>query len=96
MSWPCAQVSISRAVTDDASPMSSPYQGSRASGPALAYPPRRACRAVWNQASSSAALRWRYSAAIWSGKSSPRPASAAASRRNRSGSVMDSSVVSSK
>ena len=36
MSWPCAQVSISRAVTDEASLMSGPYHGSRAAGSALA------------------------------------------------------------
>ena len=29
MSWPCAQVSISRAVTEDAALMGGPYQGSR-------------------------------------------------------------------
>ena len=96
MSWPCAQVSISRAVIDDAGPMSSPYQGSRTPGSALPYPWSRARRAVAYQVISSAGARWRYSAAIWSGKSSPRPASAAASRRNRSGSRIDSSVVSSK
>ena len=34
MSWPCAHVSISRAVTDEAGLMAGPYQGSRTAGSA--------------------------------------------------------------
>ena len=91
MSWPCAQVSISRAVTEEAGPMSGPNHG-QPGGRVDRRVSRRAAprRAPRNQPSSSRGDRGGGSrAATRSGKSCPAAVSAAASRRNRSGSVTD-------
>ena len=52
MSWVCAQVSMIRAVSDDAALMAGPNHGSRARGSRLVNVPNRSARAVSNQASS--------------------------------------------
>ena len=67
MSWPCAQVSMIRAVSDDAALMAGPNQGSLALGSRTREGADQAARAVSNQASSWAPDRSRNRAAIVSG-----------------------------
>ena len=59
MSWVCAQVSMSRAVSDEAALMAGPNQGSRWCGSMVAKVSSSSARAVSNQASSWAPVRSR-------------------------------------
>ncbi len=54
MSWPCAQVSISRAVSDEAALMCMPNHGTRTDGCSPRNVLSSSARASSNQVSSSA------------------------------------------
>ena len=96
MSWVCAQVSMIRAVSDDAALMAGPNQGSRARGSRAAKVPIRSARAVSNQARSWAPVRSRNRAAIVSGLMPPSASASASSARNCSGRTAERTVTSSK
>jgi hypothetical protein len=92
-SSPCAQVSISRAVTADATLMSGPYHGTRADGSSSANTSSSAAREVPNQDRIAAGRRWQYRSTRASGSTS---GAASRSARKRSGVVADATAASSK
>ena len=96
MSWVCAQVSMIRAVSDEAALMSGPNHGSRARGSRPAKTPMSSARAVSNQVSSWAPDRSRNRAAIVSGLMPPLAAAWASPALNSPGRVADWTVTSSK
>ncbi len=96
MSWVCAQVSISRAVSEDAALMAGPNQGRRWAGSMSRKVPSSSWRAASNQASIWAPPRSRNRAAIVSGSMPPAASASASSARNCLGWVADRTVTSSK
>jgi hypothetical protein len=96
MSWVCAQVSMIRAVSEDAALMAGPNHGSRVLGSSPANVPIRCARAASNQSSSWVPLRSRNRTAIVSGSIAPEACAAASSALNCSGWTADWTVTSSK
>ena len=96
MSWVCAQVSMIRAVSDDAALIAGPNHGSRARGSSPMKVSMSSARATSNQASSSAPVRSRNRAAIVSGLMPPSASAAASSALNCSGWTADWTVTSLK
>src|SRR5690348_2160544 len=96
MSWVCAQVSMIRAVSDDATLMAGPNHGSRARGSRFRNVFKRSPRAVSNQSSSWEPLRSRNRTAIASGLMPPLASASARSALNCSGRSADWTVTSSK
>ncbi len=89
MSWPCAQVSMIRAVSEEATLMAGPNQGSRAAGSRSAKTVISSARARPNQSSSCAGGIARYRRAIASGSTAPVAVSLLTSAANSSGSVAE-------
>ena len=97
MSWVCAQVSMNRAVSEDAALMAGPNHGTRSPGSSPANVPSSIARAPSNQARTCAPLRSRYRAASASGSmAAPGACIAASSAANSSGRMADLTAISSK
>ena len=96
MSWVCAQVSISRAVSADAALMAGPNHGSLARGSSPAKVVRSSARAASNQSSIWAPLRSRNWAAISSGSIPPEACASASAAWNSPGRTAEQTAASSK
>ncbi len=96
MSWACAHVSINRAVTEDATPMSGPYQGSRAAGSTSRVARHERVSARPEPVQQLLTGQPTVVGGDPVGEVVTAAVNSAASRRNRSGSTRDSSVASSK